>query len=70
MVKSNVTIKVDRAENWDKAVNYVPDKFTILVFEYDNGSPRIKIGDGSHKVRELPFLNNSEVIEDEDMLIL
>lgn len=70
MVKSNVTIKVDRAENWDKAVNYVPDKFTILVFEYDNGSPGIKIGDGSHKVRELPFLNNSEVIEDEDMLIL
>lgn len=70
MVKSNATIKVDRADNWDKAINYVPDKFTILVFEYDNGSPRIKIGDGSHKVSELPFLNNSEVIEDEDMLIL
>ena len=70
MVKSNATIKVDRAENWDKAVNYIPDKFTILVFEYDNGSPRIKIGDGSHKVNELPFLNKSEVIEEEDMLIL
>lgn len=64
MVKSNATIKVDRAENWDKAKNYIPDKFTILIFEYDNGSPRIKIGDGSHRVSELPFLNKSEVIED------
>ena len=47
-----------------KAINYIPDKFTILIFEYENGSPRIKIGDGSHKVSELPFLNKSEVIED------
>lgn len=64
MLKSNATIKVDRAENWQKAVNYIPDKFTILVFEYDNASPRIKIGDGTHKVSELPFLNGSEVITD------
>lgn len=64
MIKSNATIKVDRAENWDKAKNYIPDKFTILVFEYTNGTPRIKIGDGSHRVSELPFLNNSEVLED------
>ena len=64
MVKSNATIKVDRAENWAKAVNYTPDKFTILVFEYEGCSPRIKIGDGIHRVNDLPFLNNSEVIED------
>lgn len=64
MVKSNATIKVDRVENWEKAKNYIPDKFTILVFEYENSSPRIKIGDGTHKVNELPFLNNSEVLED------
>lgn len=64
MIKSNATIKVDRVENWEKAKNYIPDKFTILVFEYENGSPRLKIGDGIHKVNELPFLNNSEVLED------
>ena len=64
MIKSNATIKVDRAENWLKAKNYIPDKFTILVFEYDKYSPRIKIGDGSHNVNDLPFLNNSEVIDD------
>lgn len=64
MLKSNATIKVDQVENWEKAINYIPDKFTILVFEYKNGTPRIKIGDGSHTVNELPFLNNSEVLED------
>lgn len=63
MVKSNATIKVDTAENWDKAINYIPDKFTILIYEYQGSSPRIKIGDGSHKVIDLPFLNNSEIIE-------
>lgn len=69
MVKSSATIKVDQAKNWDKAVNYIPDKFTILVFEYDDGSPRIKIGDGSHKVSELPFLNKSEVLEDDTLVL-
>ena len=64
MIKSNATIKVDTEANWAKAVNYIPDKFTILVFEYEDASPRVKIGDGIHKVAELPFLNNREVIDD------
>ena len=64
MVKSNAIVKVDSEENWNKAVNYIPDKFTILVFEFENGSPKVKIGDGIHKVKELPFLANREVIEE------
>jgi len=64
MTKSTATIKVDTWENWNKAVNYVPDKFTILVFECEDESPRIKIGDGVHKVCELPFLSNREVVDD------
>jgi len=68
MTKSNAIIKVDTEENWSKAVNYVPDKFTILVFEYANGSPKVKMGDGVHKVNELPFLSDRSV--DGDTLIL
>lgn len=64
MTKSNAVIKVDSEDNWNKAVNYVPDKFTILVFETVNASPKIKIGDGIHKVNELPFLTNRQVIDD------
>lgn len=68
MQKSNATIKVDTEENWNKAVNYIPDIFTIIVYTYENNSPKVKIGDGITKVKELPFLNNKEV--DNNTLVL
>ena len=64
MIKSNAIVKVDTEENWAKAINYIPDSFTIIVYEYENSSPKVKIGDGFHKVNDLPFLNNREVIND------
>lgn len=64
MTKSSAVVKVDTAENWKKALNYIPDSFTILVYTYENDSPKVKIGDGLHKVNDLPFLNNKEVVED------
>ena len=64
MVKSNAVVKVDTEENWAKAVNYIPDTFTIIVYTYENSSPKIKIGDGKHKVFELPFLSNKQVSDD------
>ena len=68
MKKSNAIVKVDSAENWNKAINYIPDSFTIIVYEFENDTPRIKIGDGVHKVNELPFLNSGKV--EENNLIL
>ena len=64
MIKSNAIVKVDTEENWAKAVNYIPDTFTILVFTYEDSSPKVKIGDGVHKVADLPFLSNKEVVND------
>lgn len=61
MQKSNPTMKVDTEENWNKAVNYIPDSFTIIVYTYEDKPIKLKIGDGIHKVFELPFLNNKEV---------
>ena len=62
MEKSNAIIKTDSAENWEKAKNYVPDKFTIIIYTYaEDMPPRIKIGDGIHTVNELSFLTNKEV---------
>lgn len=69
MQKSNATIKVDTEENWNKAVNYIPDIFTIIVYTYDNGSPRIKIGDGITKVKELPFLVNQSEVKDYTLIL-
>lgn len=68
MIKSNAVVKVDTFENWNKAVNYIPDSFTIVVYTYENESPKVKIGDGIHKVNELPFLNKREV--EGDTLVL
>ena len=36
MEKSNAIVKVDTAANWEKAVNYIPDVFTIIVYEIEN----------------------------------
>jgi len=61
MKKSHATVKVDTELNWAKAVNYIPDSFTIIVYTYEDKSPKVKIGDGIHKVNDLPFLSNKEV---------
>ena len=64
MIKSNAVVKVDTEENWKKAINYIPDNFTILVYTYDLESPKVKIGDGVHKVNDLPFLTDRKVVGD------
>lgn len=70
MEKSNAIIKTDSAENWDKAKNYIPDKFTIIVYTYANGEPpRIKIGDGIHTVTELSFLVNEKTVKDTTLIL-
>ena len=68
MIKSNAVVKVDTEENWNKAVNYIPDTFTIIVYSYDSESPKVKIGDGIHKVKELPFLSN-RTVESETLVL-
>ena len=64
MQKSNAIVKVDTEANWNKAINYIPDKFTIIVYTYENSAPRVKFGDGVTVVTKLPFLNNNEVVND------
>lgn len=68
MIKDKAAVKVDSVENWNKAKNYIPNSFTILVYEYEDRPPKIKLGDGIHKVSELPFLVTREV--EDDILIL
>jgi len=36
---------------------YIPAPFTILIYQDEGASPRIKISDGVHKLGELPFIN-------------
>jgi len=69
MKKTEAVVKTDLASNWAKAINYVPEKSVIIVYEYEDSAPRIKLGDGIHKVNDLPFLVNPPCVS-QDVLEL
>lgn len=62
-MKDRVLIKHDIAANWAKAVNFVPMAGELIIYDgiIEDGvyleQPKIKVGDGLHKLAELPFLN-------------
>jgi hypothetical protein len=53
--------KIETPDNWSKAVNFIPKKNQIIIYEGEKQDdqyvkpPRIKIGDGIHTVSDLPF---------------
>lgn len=66
-ISTRVQMKTDTALNWSKAINFIPKKGEIIIYEADSdyGYERMKIGDGSTKVNNLPFvisaLTNDEI---------
>ena len=56
ILNTRIKQKIDIKANWDKAVNFVPLKGEIIVYSDLN---KIKVGDGTKKVSELPFLADS-----------
>ena len=57
-----VVMKHDTQANWARAVNFVPKKGEVIVYEdyYVSGNdtvPGIKIGDGTTAVGALPFID-------------
>lgn len=57
-INGRVVLKNDIAENWAKAANFVPKKGEVIIYNTDtnNNFPRIKIGNGSTIVSNLPFV--------------
>lgn len=66
--------KRDTEINWKKAINFIPKKDEIILYDCENG-PRIKIGDGLTKVNDLPFtqdiisINNVIDIKGETLIV-
>lgn len=50
-----ITLKHDTAANWAKAINFIPSKGEVII--YDDMDPPFKVGDGVHNVNDLPFTN-------------
>lgn len=52
-------------ENWQKAVNFIPLSAEIIVYDTDSThtQARIKIGDGTTPVNDLPFIGEKLIWE-------
>ena len=60
-IKTRMQQKIDTTANWEKAINFIPLKGEIIVYQDDNVPTKIKIGDGTTKVNDLDFLEGSYV---------
>ena len=68
-MKERIQIKHDIAANWAKAKNFIPLPGELIIYDgiLENGfyieQPRLKIGDGIHKLAELPFIEINSKVE-------
>ena len=56
-IKTRIRNKHDLEVNWQKAVNFIPMAGEIIIYDQDatHAQPRIKIGDGTTNINNLPF---------------
>ena len=61
ILNARIINKHDIADNWSKAVNFVPKQGEIIIYDVDENHnyTRIKIGDGSQNVNSLPFVDDT-----------
>lgn len=68
-MKERIQIKHDIAANWAKAKNFIPLPGELIIYDgiLENGiyleQPKLKIGDGVHKLAELPFIEINSKVE-------
>ena len=56
-LSTRIQQKTDTKANWDKATNFIPLKGEYVYYSDLN---RVKVGDGTKKLSELPFLADSD----------
>ena len=58
-INSRIQHKHDIEANWNKAVNFIPIQGEIIVYDIDEtyNYERVKIGDGTTKINDLPFID-------------
>lgn len=66
---TRIQLKHDTEANWLKAINFIPKAGEMIIYDADDANPvRIKVGDGTTKVNELPFYNSNSVLFIEQIL--
>lgn len=57
VVKVRVAQSYDTEENWDKKTDFIPHRGEIILYAPNGDVPlRMKVGDGTTQLAELPFL--------------
>jgi len=59
-IKTRFQLKYDTEENWNKALNFIPLRGEVIIYAADDLTPfpRIKVGDGTTPVVDLPFASS------------
>jgi hypothetical protein len=67
-VNSRIVHKHGTAENWAKAINFVPMAGELIIYDIDENFnfPRVKIGDGQQNVNDLPFTAATMIVTVKD----
>lgn len=60
-IKTRIQNKNDTSENWAKAVNFIPLKGEIIIY---NDTLQFKIGDGTTLLSQLEFVNKEFTTEE------
>ena len=60
-LNTRIQMKTDTEENWLKATNFIPKNGEIIIYAIDatHNYQRVKVGNGTKKVNELPFINEA-----------
>ena len=72
--KGAAIVKRDSTKNWLKAQNYIPPLGTIIIMENEDGSQKIRFGNGTSYLSELPDLvqekysASAEYFENDELL--
>lgn len=62
-LNSRIVHKHDSESNWNKAINFVPKQGELIIYDKDETHDyvRLKVGDGTSNVNDLPFIDDTKV---------
>ena len=60
-LNTRIQMKTDTEANWNKATNFIPKNGEIIIYAIDatHNYQRVKVGNGTKKVNDLPFINDA-----------
>lgn len=64
-IKTRIQLKNDTEANWRRALHFSPMRGEIIIYSPDDSHPfsRLKVGDGTTNVNDLPFVESDASIK-------